>query len=192
MIALCVLAIGVVLIPVFAYYVSVWTRGWRFRSQAVSTVREITSYEQAAERGLGMGVLLGDPDHWIAIAYRDSHRGGIVSVAIARTSDGLWYESDRHFCGGLVAYRSRREDLTWITKLVADNQLGPARQMAEDYIDLRPDEPIPGPDELMKGYHEASATDLSRTLWMLEDERDASEQQRLFEQLGFRRISEPK
>ncbi|MFK7882816.1 MAG: hypothetical protein AB8F26_01365 [Phycisphaerales bacterium] len=113
-------------------------------------------------------------------------------MAIARTSDDRWFEIDRHFCGGLVAYRSRREDLTWITKLVADNQLGSARQMAEVYIDLRPDEPIPEPDELVKRYYEQRATDLSRTLWMLEDERDASEQQRLLEQLDFRQISEPK
>lgn len=136
--------------------------------------------------------MLGDNDNWIAIAYRDSHRGGIVSVAIARTSDGLWYESDRHFCGGLAAYRSRREDLTRITQLVAEDQLGSARQMAEIYVNLRPDEPIPGPEELLKRYYENSDSNLRRTLWMIEDERDASEQQRLLEQLGFRGISEPK
>lgn len=36
---------------------------------------------------------------WIAIRYRDSHVLGPVSVAIARDSDGHWFQSEKHYCG---------------------------------------------------------------------------------------------
>lgn len=38
---------------------------------------------------------------WIAIRFRDAHRGFFASCAVARDSEGNWFESDRHFCGSL-------------------------------------------------------------------------------------------
>ena len=48
---------------------------------------------------------------WIAIRYSDLHAGGIRSCAIARDSEGNWFESDRHFCGALALWPRKKERL---------------------------------------------------------------------------------
>jgi len=63
--------------------------------------------------------------------------------------------------------------------------------MAEIYINLQPDEPLPDLDELNRRYFELGDSDLDRTLWKLDIEEDPDEQHRLLKDLGFRRIAPP-
>ena len=80
---------------------------------------------------------------WLAIRYRDSHGGGIWSVAIARDSGGGWYQSREHFCGAFRTDRHLRqlestlgdslelpsdERSRWILQLGAPPDLQTARQ----------------------------------------------------------------
>ena len=46
---------------------------------------------------------------WIAIRYRDTHHGMVASCAVARDSEGNWFESDRHFCGSLSFWPHLKE-----------------------------------------------------------------------------------
>jgi len=56
--------------------------------------------EQLEEAVGTLGVFYTFPDgSWLAIRYRDSHAGGIWSMAVARDSGGGWYQSSEHFCG---------------------------------------------------------------------------------------------
>jgi len=74
---------------------------------ALSTAKTINELQQAVG-GLGIFVPLQDGS-WIAIVYHDIHAARISSLAIARDSGGNWFESDRHFCGTLSAYRQERQ-----------------------------------------------------------------------------------
>lgn len=48
-------------------------------------------------------------DSWMAFRYCDSHHGGLFSLTIVRDSGGQWFESNEHFCGLFIGYRSRYE-----------------------------------------------------------------------------------
>jgi hypothetical protein len=52
---------------------------------------------------------------WLAIRYRDTHGGGIVSSSVARDSEGRWFVSSHHFCGKFQGYRMAKEDI-WLNK----------------------------------------------------------------------------
>lgn len=75
------------------------------RSEAISRLKAAKS--EAELRGAigGLGLFIESTNGWwIAIRYRDSHAGGIWSVAVAKDSGGQFYESHHHFCGTLSAF----------------------------------------------------------------------------------------
>jgi hypothetical protein len=84
-----------------------WHRRTRQDSIAALAGAKTTEDLHRAVGGLGIFIpLRGGP--WIAIRYNDSHVGMFTSLAIARDSEGGWFESKSHFCGSLVAYGARR------------------------------------------------------------------------------------
>ena len=102
------------------------------------------STQQQLQAAVGpLGTVYSFPDNsWLAIHYRDSHGGGIWSIAIARDSGGNWYESREHFCGAFNAVRqiqklsstvgspteeSLDERGKWISRLSASPDLQAAR-----------------------------------------------------------------
>lgn len=66
---------------------------------------------EALQRAVGpLGAFFTFPDgSWVAIRYRDSHAGGLWSVAIARDSGGQWYQSREHFCGAFSSFSQVRD-----------------------------------------------------------------------------------
>ena len=53
-----------------------------------------------------LGCFLTFPDKsWVAIRYKDMHRGMIASSAVVRDSGGVWFQSSRHFCGTFSGVR---------------------------------------------------------------------------------------
>ena len=69
------------------------------------------------------GVLKLKDGSWIAIRYRDCHRGNLWSSAVALDSAGNWFESDYHFCGELSGLRRDlqfREEMARMKELYPD------------------------------------------------------------------------
>jgi len=83
-----------------------------FRWQAKKQLAAATTPEEreSAVGDLGLYCPLRDGS-WIAICYKDTHSGEIVSVAIALDSEGRFYECYEHFCGTFSIYRKVRESL---------------------------------------------------------------------------------
>jgi hypothetical protein len=100
-----------------------------------------------------LGAVMRFPDQsWIAIRYRDSHLSPGWSLAVARDSEGKWFESDEHFCGHLGILRDLEEmarlsgDLPsplsdppanrheWLRLLAASPDLKTARQRLTSYF----------------------------------------------------------
>ena len=71
-------------------------------SESVRLLSEAKSTNELAEAVGSLGVMMQLTNGGrIAIRYRDMHSPGFFSCAIARDSDGNWFESRRHFCGNL-------------------------------------------------------------------------------------------
>jgi hypothetical protein len=85
---------------------------WRVRRDSIATLSaaKTTNDLQQAVGGLGIFIPIRDGS-WIAIRYRDTHAGRIASLAVARDSDGSWFESDHHFCGAFAGYRHERQSV---------------------------------------------------------------------------------
>lgn len=75
------------------------------RIEAISQLKAAKSEAELRESVGGLGLFLESTNGWwIAIRYRDSHAGGIWSVAVAKDSDGEMHESHHHFCGKLSIF----------------------------------------------------------------------------------------
>lgn len=86
----------------FAYVVwgSLFIAPFFARREARRLLSTASSPQQLQEAIGSLGAYYPFPDgSWLAIRYRDSHAGGIWSLAVARDSGGNWYESREHFCG---------------------------------------------------------------------------------------------
>ncbi len=84
----------------FFIYPRVWYPLTRRESLRILTQAKGTNElaQSVGHYGLMMHLTNGG---WIAIRYRDMHRGFFASCAVARDNEGNWFESDRHFCGSL-------------------------------------------------------------------------------------------
>ena len=87
-----------------------WTAA---RKAKYESIRLLQAASNAAEREEAVGrygvVLTTAGGDWIAIRYRDSHSWpSAFSSAVARCSDGSWFQSSEHYCGQFSAYRSMR------------------------------------------------------------------------------------
>ena len=85
-------------------------RKWKSESIAALQAAHSTAELTNAVGSLGLYIALTNGG-WIAIRYRDTHSLPIVSCAIARDSDGGWFESNRHFCGSLSSWPRHREQV---------------------------------------------------------------------------------
>lgn len=77
-------------------------RSWlpRNRQDATARLSSVTDADSARIAVGSLGTVLTFTNGaWMAIRYRDTHAGRVQSHALARTSDGRWLESERHFCG---------------------------------------------------------------------------------------------
>lgn len=117
------------------------------RQQSQRLLAAASTQQQLKEAVGSLGAFFSFPDDsWMAIRYRDSHAGGIWSVAIARDSGGNWYQSREHFCGvfgkvrdELEYYAAISEPLpstddqksAWIQRLAASPNLATARERIE-------------------------------------------------------------
>lgn len=76
------------------------------RQHSRKVLAKVSTTEQLQTAVGSLGIFLAFPDRsWIAIRYRDSHAGGIWSVAVARDSGGHWYQSHDHFCGAFSSVK---------------------------------------------------------------------------------------
>jgi hypothetical protein len=83
----------------------------RYRWQLTDRLKSAPNRDAMTEAVGRLGVVLDHPDgSWIAITYKDAHNFGLPSVAVALTSDGRWFDSDRHHCGLFMTYNSLRAD----------------------------------------------------------------------------------
>lgn len=83
------------------------------RAEAISRLKAAESETQLREAIGGLGLFLQSTNGWwMAIRYRDSHSGGIWSVAVAKDSGGQFYESNHHYCGKLRAFGHDWESYT--------------------------------------------------------------------------------
>jgi len=75
------------------------------RAEAISKLKAAKSETELRDSIGRLGLFLESTNGWwIAISYRDSHAGGIWSVAVAKDSGGHFYQSHHHFCGTLSAF----------------------------------------------------------------------------------------
>lgn len=75
------------------------------RTEAIARLKTAENEAQLREAIGGLGLYLQSTNGWwIAIRYRDSHSGGIWSVAVAKDSGGQFYDSHHHYCGTLRAF----------------------------------------------------------------------------------------
>jgi len=104
------------------------------------------------EKVLGpLGVVLHFKDgSWLAISYRDDHSFLGWSAAVARDSEGAWFESSEHFCGHLkkaalvqtgrldphypTPNDSPKNHVEWICLLGASRDLATVRQRMTRYF----------------------------------------------------------
>lgn len=106
---------GVVMISIAAVFV--WFRWeeatWRARAREDSVARLRVLADSPSARAtvkyLGTFLTFTNGD-WLAIRYHDTHAGPVQSYALARTSDGRWLESERHFCGTIGGLDQRIDD----------------------------------------------------------------------------------
>ena len=85
---------------------------WRARvkHESIQILEAAQTTNDFAEAVGRLGIFLTFPDEsWIAIRYRDSHSGGVNSFAVARDSEGTWYQSSDHYCGRFLNYRAEAE-----------------------------------------------------------------------------------
>ncbi len=47
---------------------------------------------------------------WLAVRYRDTHYNRVRSSAVAKSSDGRYLESHRHFCGTIQGLGRRAKE----------------------------------------------------------------------------------
>jgi hypothetical protein len=95
---LAVLAAAVTMVAWFKYEPRVWLP--RARKESVARLAAATNEESARAAVNSLGTFLSFTNGaWVAIRNRDTHAGRVQSHALARTSDGRWLESERHFCG---------------------------------------------------------------------------------------------
>jgi hypothetical protein len=95
---LAVVTAAAALVGWYHYEPRVWLPRARQESVARLSAANNEQSARAAVNYLGTFLTFTNGD-WVAIRYRDTHAGRVQSHALARTSDGRWLESERHFCG---------------------------------------------------------------------------------------------
>ena len=88
---------------------------YRYKWQLKNSLEQVSTLQEAERAAGSLGVALDHGDgQWTVIAYKDAHNFGHPSVAIAKMSDGSYFESHLHHCGIFRAFASRRRDyLSW-------------------------------------------------------------------------------
>ena len=118
-IALAVMLVLCVSAFIFVVGPALWKSGTRRDSTKALKVAQ--TEEQLREAVKPWGVFITAKDgSWVAIRYRDSHAGGILSLALAKDSGGEWFESQRHFCGTLPSYARRRLEYAANTNMLVE------------------------------------------------------------------------
>ena len=145
--AAVIVLLCVALFFVYATYLHLIINPFFARREALRLLSAASTSQQLQDAVGSLGAFYTFRDgSWLAVCYRDSHGGGIWSVAIARDSGGNWYESREHFCGAFRADRrlQQHEQLAialgespeapsdersrWILQLRASPDLQTARQ----------------------------------------------------------------
>ena len=102
------------------------------RREAQRLLSAASTPQQLQEAVGRLGALYTFPDgSWLAIRYRDSHGGGIWSLAIARDSGGNWYQSREHFCGAFSGVRHMHQ-----LALAAGEPFQPSDERSRWILDL--------------------------------------------------------
>lgn len=102
-----VLAVGFLVYSFFIYPALWYPLNKRESVKVLTQSKGTNELAQSVGRyGLMMQLTNGG---WMAIRYRDMHRGFFASCAIARDNEGNWFESDRHFCGSLAFWPRFKE-----------------------------------------------------------------------------------
>lgn len=84
---------------------------YRYKWQLKDRLAQVDTLEKAELAAGSLGVALDHGDgQWTVIAYKDAHNFGHPSVAIAKMSDGSYFESHLHHCGIFRAFASQRRD----------------------------------------------------------------------------------
>jgi hypothetical protein len=110
------------------------------REELAALKAAVTAADLAAAVG-NLGTVVERADgSWIAIAYRDTHSmPGYYSCAVARCSDGSYYESSIHYCGLFGIFTAlQKEQLEdertpeefWAAQCDGSPQLGELRRVA--------------------------------------------------------------
>lgn len=148
----------------------------KWRSELISSLTSIQSYDEAVDSISHLGVVLGDAEgSWVVIDYKDTHNEWIVSTAVARTKDGQFFQSPKHFCGRFSGYQSTKDSIAEFKKLIAE-------------------ETDPDPLEFLKAALSAYEQDLVESnppLNTLDKETDPDHQRELLIELGFEPIESP-
>ena len=110
-----------------------------------------------------MGHVFKYPDGWIAIRYRDNHES--YSHAIALDSNGHWYKSDYHFCGGLSNIEQTRRAMAFYSAHLPDKVIVPKE--IKDY--LKEDEESKKIDELISSKKTDNAILIIKNIWNFKD-----------------------
>jgi hypothetical protein len=106
---MAVLAAAVTMVAWFKYEPRVWLP--RARKESVGRLSAANNEQSARAAVNSLGTFLSFTNRaWVAIRYRDTHAGRVQSHALARTSDGRWLESERHFCGTIRGLDRRIDD----------------------------------------------------------------------------------
>lgn len=83
----------------------------RAREDSVARLRGVAdeTSARAAVNYLGTFLTFTNGD-WVVIRYRDIHVNRVQSHSLAKTSDGRWLESERHFCGTIQGLGRRADE----------------------------------------------------------------------------------
>lgn len=143
----------------------------QWQNESSAKLADATTYQEASGTISNLGVMLGDPDgSWIAVDYRDTHRPRILSVSVARTSDGEFFVSREHFCGSLSGYEHAKDQIIEIKIMIQESTSPEGIQLYQDILDEA--------EEIM-------ITDRSQLL-AIDSESDPAKQRELLIELGFK------
>jgi hypothetical protein len=137
-----VFAGGALILVVVVYYAAVNATS-DFEDQNVAALMPVTSFDEAQAPISRLGALLGtNQGPWVAIEYRDTHYGLIASSAVAKTSDGRWFQSAKHYCGKFGLFSSIREHDSYdravghFPRLAAADRAASVDEMIEILLEL--------------------------------------------------------
>ncbi len=167
--------LGLIIILISIPFVAMFIRDMKdnrlasqWQAESSAKLAGATTYQEASEMISNLGVMLGDPDGlWVAVDYRDTHRSRILSASVARTSNGEFFVSRKHFCGSLSGYQNAKDQIAEFEILIKESSSPEDVQFYQNLLDT---------------------TEFHPLLFAIDSDSDPAKQRELLIELGFQQI----